>query len=287
MYKADLRFYPEQLRALEQREARAYSPIIVERNLIELFDTAGSISEAESIMTRYGLCDICNYSGLSLKSAVMLSKVVVKTAYRFPRIRSKFCFIGSRKGYRDVLISLRHENCFVRRKLGADAICTSTTLAGVAREAQELLDGMGYDENDTGNVLATAFGIYGILDALVVDEADFGAGYEKLCTNLRACELDGTVAKGCGRPAFTVFHECGHLLDFYCGLDKDEEFVKYYNSFSQGDIRKKVSDYAATSIREFIAEAFAEYMSSYAPRITAREVYSFMQKKYRSHTEFL
>lgn len=60
-----------------------------------------------------------------------------------------------------------------------------------------------------------------------------------------------------------VFHELGHILDEYLGISKSQDFLQFLESrtITLDVIKKEVSEYAATSPSEFIAEVFAEYQS--------------------------
>ncbi len=53
------------------------------------------------------------------------------------------------------------------------------------------------------------------------------------------------------------WHEIGHMLDFIMGISNTYEFQKI---ISNHDIEKEISLYATTSIKETLAEAFAEYI---------------------------
>ena len=53
------------------------------------------------------------------------------------------------------------------------------------------------------------------------------------------------------------WHEIGHMLDFIMGISNSYGFQKIINNH---DIEKEISLYATTSIKETLAEAFAEYI---------------------------
>ena len=54
------------------------------------------------------------------------------------------------------------------------------------------------------------------------------------------------------------WHEVGHMLDFIMGISNTYEFQKI---ISNHDIEKEISLYATTSVKETLAEAFAEYIA--------------------------
>lgn len=75
-----------------------------------------------------------------------------------------------------------------------------------------------------------------------------------------------------------VTHEMGHALDNMLKLHEDEEIRNLYRTTQ--DIDKEVSKYARTSVKEFIAECFAEYMHSPEPRPLCVKVGKIIDKKY-------
>ena len=77
-----------------------------------------------------------------------------------------------------------------------------------------------------------------------------------------------------------MYHELGHLLDDMCGLSENAEFKTYYESLTVGDIKYGLSEYACTSPKEFIAEAFAECMCNLMPRRIAMQVGKLMDTAY-------
>lgn len=77
-----------------------------------------------------------------------------------------------------------------------------------------------------------------------------------------------------------VTHEIGHAMDHMLRLKDDEEIL---NLFKTKDIENEVSKYARTHVKEFIAEAFAEYIHSDNPRSIAKEVGKIIDKKYENY----
>ncbi len=282
MYGTSFFLTPEQARRLNQRNEREFLPSTAERNLITTVEAAYDIREIERILMNNKLCDYADFSGACIEASVMFAKVMIKTSYRFPKIRSRFCFVGTRLGYMSTMQKLCENNRAVMRQFEIEDICPTQTIIELACNALMMLHNTPY--NGMGaNVLATAFSFGGILDALVIDEADFNQlGYQRLSAHLRNQELSGQAPKGCGKPASVIYHECGHLLDYLCKMTDDIAFINFFRSFSYADIVRNVSQYGTTSIQEFFAEAFSEYMCSYAPRETARSVYHFITQKYRN-----
>ncbi len=269
-----------QARAFDERIHREFVPIVSERALIGRIESAKSIGEIEQLSVSYGLCDCCDLRLAKYESAVMLAKLIAKISYRFPKLRSRFCFLGTKAGFIYVLNKIRMGDLEMISRFRLERICDQRQISRMANDVLAIM--CEVKDTTSTNILANASSSGGFFDALIIDQGDFGEmGYDALCKMLREKELSGNAAKGCGRPASVVFHECGHLLDYLCGISNDPEFLQYYRSFTKKQISENVSDYAATGPDEFLAEAFSEFMCSYAPRETARWVYAFTKEKYR------
>lgn len=270
----------EQLRHKASREARVFVKRCTETALVDRIAQSSSEIELENIAIEHDLCDYCSFSRLSLEMARLFLSAVVKILYKFPRVRSKLCYIGSKSGFVDALRELCKLNRKTIERFRIQQICSDETIINLASHALIAVDNTVYNEK-SANVLAQAFSLCGILDAVVLDESDFsGLGYKRLCKQLAKGERDGTNLKGCEKPDSVVYHEFGHLLDFLCNLNEDSEFQKYYQSFTKEQIARKVSPYAATDASEFFAEAFAEYVSSSTPREVALYLGQLIERKY-------
>lgn len=67
-------------------------------------------------------------------------------------------------------------------------------------------------------------------------------------------------------------HEFGHQLDYAFNLAHNQDVTAKYYGQSKTDIAVGLSQYGTKNIREFIAEAYAEYVNSPTPRQIAREI---------------
>jgi hypothetical protein len=80
-------------------------------------------------------------------------------------------------------------------------------------------------------------------------------------------------------PRTVIDHEMGHLLDDIYNLSSDENLVSFEKRLSSEEIMAGLSEYATRNIREFVAEAWAEYRNSDAPRDIAKTVGTMMLSK--------
>ena len=97
--------------------------------------------------------------------------------------------------------------------------------------------------------------------------------------------------EGCNTVKSVFDHELGHKIDETLGLNSDPEFLEIYNAaIKQGEehIKENLSEYAyTTSItannydpkKEFIAEAWSEYLNNPNPRPLAKSVGDLIVKK--------
>lgn len=73
-------------------------------------------------------------------------------------------------------------------------------------------------------------------------------------------------------------HEMGHQLDYALGLRKHPDIVKLYRGMSKAEIKDNLSEYANENIKEFIAEAYSEYLNNPQPREVARQVGEIIER---------
>lgn len=281
MIPIELRLDETQCRLMESRATRVFLKRCPETMLFDKIEQTRSATELESIGVEYGLCDYCSLSDLNLETASLFLSAIAKVSYKFPRIRSKLCYIGSKSGYVKALRELCRLNRDTIKRFQIQHICSDKAIIDLASRGLNIVDSTEYGKKDD-NVLAQAFSLCGILDAVVLDESDFsGLGYKRLCTQLMENARDGFHPKGCEKPDYVIYHEFGHMLDYLCGLNEDGDFQRYYQSFSKKQIACDVSQYAATNAQEFFAEAFAEYMCSVTPREEALYLGKFLESKYK------
>lgn len=73
-------------------------------------------------------------------------------------------------------------------------------------------------------------------------------------------------------------HEMGHQLDYALGLRNHPDIVKLYRSMNKTEIKDNLSEYANENIKEFIAEAYSEYLNNPQPRDIARQVGEIIER---------
>lgn len=275
-----LKLNEEQKALLESRFARSFYVRCKKEKLLSEIDNAGSYKDLETIAQKYYLCDACGFGDINLYGVKRILKVIVEILYRYPRLRSKLCFIGTYHGLERLIIKLEEGDREVLNRFNLQYICTG----GDAKKLGELIHNIiAAQIRDHEQYVATAMTAFGLFDAVLLDKNDYdGYAYLQFISNLRRNEAVGFHPKGCYTPESVVYHELGHLLDNMCGLANDSKFVAYYKSLTAEEIRNGLSEYALKSPAEFIAEAFAEYMCNPTPRSIATHVGELLDMAYRA-----
>lgn len=77
-----------------------------------------------------------------------------------------------------------------------------------------------------------------------------------------------------------VNHELGHIMTSLLDLTDNSEIRNLYYGRNVKEIKDKVSIYGATDLKEFIAEAWGEYITSESPRETSKKVGEIIENEY-------
>lgn len=104
---------------------------------------------------------------------------------------------------------------------------------------------------------------------------DQAENYETLMDTLRKEEMNGASPRGCNSVRYLALHEIAHQLDEILQLSLDSEIVAEYERYkkqSEKDQIRELGTYAATDIKEFVAEAWAESQCSASPRRIAEMI---------------
>lgn len=107
-----------------------------------------------------------------------------------------------------------------------------------------------------------------------------------LIDNLKQDVLHKFHPVGCDTVRSILDHEIGHQLDDLLGISTSPEIKKMYHSMIPSEMTDKLSTYSWRNSnpikeREFVAEAWSEYMNNPEPRETAKKVGEFIEEKYR------
>lgn len=278
--KVTLELNEKQYTLIESRITRSFYVRCAKDKILSEIDNAGNYAFLENIAKRYYLCDACSFDGINLYGVKRLLKVIVEVLYKYPKLRSKLCFIGTHHAMERLLVKMEQGDKEILNNFNLQYICSTENAEKLGGIAHSILTRL-IDEHE--RYVATAMCAFGLLDAVLLDKNDYeGYAYLEFISGLRKNEAMGFHPKGCHTPESVVYHELGHLLDDMCGLSESPDFKAYYDTLTTGDIKYGLSEYANESPKEFIAEAFAEYMCNPKIRPIARRVGELLNKAYIS-----
>ncbi len=276
--EAVLELDEEQEGMLRSRFSRSFYVRCKKEKILYEIENVKDGAALKALAKKYYFCDTCDFDNINLYGAKRVLKVVVEALYRYPRLRSKLCYIGSHSGFEKLLIALEEGDPAVLNQFNLQYICTGENAKKLGALVHHLLTNI---MNNHEVYIASAMSAYGLFDAVLLDQNDYdGYSYLTLVSLLRKNEAVGFHPKGCHTPESVVYHELGHLLDKMCGLSEKFGFKSYYKGLSREEIRFGLSEYALVSPEEFIAEAFSEYMSNPEPRAIAAKVGALLDSAY-------
>ena len=275
LYLSDKQYY-----LLDFRLKREFMILTREDKLINQINAASSTSELEALMEKRSICDVSNFEDINLDGLKMVLKVVVRSLYKFPKLRSRLCYIGTHKAYANDIRLLMSGDVSIMKDFGLHYLCDRD----ITRDLGGLVYRMAEDSlRDSASYVATAINACGFFDALLLDHNDYNSDvYKALMRDVKYNAISGFHPQNCTGPDSIIYHEVGHLIDDLCGITSSIEFAMLYRSLSYNDILTGLSEYATTSPQEFVAEAFAEYMCSPTPRKISVDVYNLIQSKYKA-----
>lgn len=275
-----LRLTEHQIKLINARLERQFYIRLPKERLISYIDDASDFTQLEQVAKKYGVADICDFSDINLYGVKRMLKVVVYMLYKYPRLRTRLCFIGTLSGYKRVVQRLDRGDSSVLKEFGLEYICSEKTARDFGAQLSSMLQPMLDDET---NNIAMAINAFGFFDAILFDEKDYdGYAYIKMASLLRENERNGFHPRGCHGAESVVCHEIGHMLDNLTGVGTCSEFKNFIHGYTKDEITAQLSEYAATSDEETVAEAFAEYVCSSEPRFIAAKIGEMIDKAYKS-----
>jgi len=269
----------QQMKLLNARFSREYLKRCREERIYDAIENAANYKQLEEIARSYSLCDICDFENINLYGLKRVLRVVVNVLYRYPKLRSKMCYLGSPKGYAAAMRRMMCGDVSILRDFSLQYICEETVARQFGVMMQHLVDSMLSVHE---SYIAMAVYAFGLFDAVLLDENDYdGYSYITLVSNLRRDATTGFHPMGCGSPESVVYHELGHLIDYLCGLSEKYVVQDFVRRLTPYDVQMGLSQYATTNTQELIAEAFAECMCNDTPRMIAANIGRIIDSEYR------
>ncbi len=274
----ELRLNGEQRKLLSVRLKRSFFIRCGKQSLLSKIYAAEECRTLEEIALKYYFCDVCDLTEVNLLAAKRALVVIADVMYRYPKLRSRICFVGTHTAFGRTLKKLEYGDADILKQYGLQFIIPESQVSE--------LGGFVYRKfveatKDHSKYVASTMAVSGLMDAVLLDRNDYGSReYLKFIAFMGESEKSGYHPKGCASPEYVMYHELGHALDNLCGLSRSGEFNAYYATLNEEDIKKGLSVYAATSPREFVAEAFAEAMCNDVPRSIAAKVCELLNDRY-------
>ena len=246
--------------------------------ILKAIDDARNATELEALAQKYFICDACVFGDINLYGVKRILKVLVESLYKYPKLRSKLCFVGTHHTLGQMFERMEEGDEEVLKTFGLHYVCSPDNARKLGRIIHGILTSL---IDDHEGYVATAMCAFGLFDALLLDKNDFeGYAYLQVISDLRRNEVSGFHPQGCNSVEFVVYHELGHLIDDMCNFYESDEFTSFYNGLSTMDVACGLSRYALESPKEFIAEAFAEYMCNPTPRPIAQKTVELLDAAY-------
>jgi hypothetical protein len=235
------------------------------------FVTARTAKEAAQWAVEANLVDAADYAGIHPAVANAFNRSLYEHLGEFPALRVRQRFIGSAQAQNALWREFEIEHRIKELRAESPDMPPGFDFRKVAQrhvkavEVPNIALGQSRNHPDAGGI--------------AVNDR-FGADPEMLLEYRAYSVKTGHHPKGTASIRATADHEMGHQLDYLLGLRVDPEIVALYNEAMTLGMRQEVSGYAATSINEFIAECWAEFRNSPAPRPIAARLGARVRRRY-------
>lgn len=219
------------------------------------------------------LADYADYQGVAASVANEWNQSVYSHVTRFPDLRKNMKFIGTGQARNKRWRTLAVEDYYQRLKAANPDI----EPARLRKIAEQKIP----HPRVSGNVYAESTD-HPWVSGVAINKrwGNDAAGFQR---SLLSDVKTGWHPAGTDRVKAVIDHELGHQLDNLLSLSSHREIQDLYydwrrNNAVTGD---GLSRYGATTIAEFIAEAWAEYLNNPTPRTIARSVGKTIEKRYQ------
>ena len=276
---------PEQVYAElrnEEKKKRDFAKGIYDDNAPQKknFVPAKSTQEAETYARDSLGIDHVDYKGIDLEVANEMNSAIQRGMDICPKIKDRMKFIGNAQR---VNKAFREEYAAAVERYARNAfpgLSENFYKQHGKKKANQVVDKM------PGTAVALArMGAHPVPELnAVVKKYEGIIANEKLCNNAQRLKETLEFNKQIGHLSVgtitgTFDHEVAHQIDFALGLSKNAEMAGLYHSMSYQEIASGLSRYGAGSIAEFIAEGWAEYCNSDAPRPIAKRIGEIIKRE--------
>lgn len=262
----------------EQPEAQQPTPDTPEEEkpLYE-FTPASSIQEANDYAKNVLGIPNADYKGTSVEIANEWNKGLADNFSRFPELAENFDFVGTCQNRNKVAKKELYPYVMDRFKRLNPGYTEKQLEKAVKQHITKK-----YAQPISSSVYAQSSKI-GKIKGVTISDKWQG---EKFLASIKEDVVFKFHPQGCDTVRSILDHEIGHQIDDLLDLWDNVEIAKLYRSMTPGEMTNALSRYAwdnGNSIkeREFVAEAWSEYVNNPEPREVARKVGEIIEEEYR------
>ena len=243
------------------------------------FTPAKTIKEANAYAhDTLGIPNV-NYRGTTVEIANEWNKGLADNFSRFPELRDNFDFVGT----------CQNRNTLAKKTLYATVMdkfkrLNPTFTEGELEKAVKRYITKYYAPPIQSSIYAQSCRTMTLRGVTVNNRWTT----EILEESLKRDALANFHPVGCDTIRSILDHEIGHQIDDLLGLANNKVLVAYHSSLTNEEISEGLCRYAwknssAVPIREFIAEAWSEYVNNPEPRKISKTVGEFIEEEYAKY----
>ena len=250
----------------------------------EEFTPAKTIKEAEQY-AKSTLGIECSYKGVDLQCANEMNAAFKRGIDYCPAIKDRLSFVGSgqerNRRFKAEMTDFYLNELKAKYPNQSDT-WYSTYAKSFANRTVGRIDGRTYAFASGRG--ASANDIVRKYSGIVVNNK-WGGDSETFIRSLKQSVTIKWHPVGCDTIASVFDHEVAHQIDYAVGIRDSEELKELWNSLSKDEIKEGLSAYGSSSIAEFIAEGYAEFVNNASPRTIARKIGEIIKKAVKDHDE--
>lgn len=249
--------------------AQQFVDAVAARTAPPVFVPQKTAKEAAAYAVKENLADFADYTGVKPEVANEWNRSLFDHLQRYPSLRAKQKFVGTGQGqYAYWQNAIVEERLPLYRQFNTWA--TDEQLRAEIKKSlpKPKVSGKTYAHSwDDRRASGVAI------------NSKWGNNPDRLKAALKQDVETNWHPPGCDTIRSIVDHELGHQLDTLLGAMHDPE-IKALWSNGKDAVIDNVSRYAATNIREMIAEGWAEYLNSTSPRPWALKIGQAIERLY-------
>ena len=243
----------------------------------DVFVPANSIKEANEYAQNVLGVPHADYKGTTLEIANEWNRGLHDNFKRFPELRENFDFVGTCQNRNKLAKKELYPYVMDRFK----RVNPGFTEAQLDKAVKQYIT-KKYAQPISSHVYAQSCKT-GKIKGVTISSRWQG---EKFLNSIKEDVVFKFHPQGCDTIRSILDHEIGHQIDDMLDLWDNVEIAKLFKSMTPGEMTNKLSRYAwdnsnPMTEREFVAEAWAEYVNNPEPREVARKVGEIIEEEYR------